>query len=75
MDTTLSVTASAWECAYYGQPAGTTAPGETGNIHGWEAEVSLTFAVDGAASAPAFGACVDGVNEFVVTRVSSLRHT
>ena len=74
-DTTLNAIASAWEYAYYGQPAGTTAPGETGNIHGWEAEVSLTFTVDGVASTPADGARVDAINEIVATRVTQLRHT
>lgn len=74
-DTTLNAIASAWEYAYYGQPEGTTAPGEMGNIHGWEAEVSLTFTVDGVASTPADGARVDAVNEIVATRVTQLRHT
>jgi hypothetical protein len=74
-DTVLSAIASAWEYAFYGQPAGTTAPGETGNIHGWEAETGFTITVDGAVSNPADGVRVDGLNEIVVTRLSQMRHT
>lgn len=74
-DTVLNAVASAWEYAYYGQPAGTTAPGEMGNIHGWEAEISLTITVDGTVSTPADGARVDGTRDIIVTRVSQLRHT
>jgi YD repeat-containing protein len=74
-DTVLNAIASAWEYAYFGQPAGTTAPGEMGNIHGWEAEISLTITVDGAVSTPADGARVDAAREILVTRVTQLRHT
>jgi hypothetical protein len=74
-DTTLSAIASAWEYAYFGQPAGTTAPGEMGNIHGWEVELSLTITSDGTTITPADGARVDALNEIVVTRVTQLRHT
>jgi hypothetical protein len=74
-DTILNAVASAWEYAYYGQPAGATAPGKMGTIHGWEAEISLTITVDGTVSTPADLARVDGTRDIVVTRVSQLRHT
>jgi len=74
-DTILSGIASAWEYAYYGQPAGTTAPGEMGNIHGWEAEISLTIKVDDAVVTPADLTRVDATKQIVVTRVTQLRHT
>lgn len=73
-DTVLNAVASAWEYAYYGTPAGASAPGEMGNIHGWEVEVSLTISIDGVVSTVTDLTRVDAVREITITRLTQLRH-
>jgi hypothetical protein len=65
---------SAWEYAIKCLPTGATTSTFVGNVHGYEVEDSLTFAVDDVATTLTDGQVVTAVGRIVATRTSHLLH-